>query len=71
MGRPSKWSPEFRQEGVRLYRDGSESIPEVARRLGLHPEIFRKWVRQAEIEAGEREGLTREEISPEPWRVAT
>ena len=61
MGRPSKWSPEFRQEAVRLYRDGSESIPEVARRLGLNPETFRKWVRQAEIESGEREGLTREE----------
>ena len=61
MGRPSKWSPEFRQEAVRLYRDGQESIPEVARRLGLNPETFRKWVRQAEIEAGEREGLTREE----------
>lgn len=61
MGRPSKWSPEFRQEAVRLYRDGSESIPEVARRLGLNSETFRKWVRQAEIESGEREGLTREE----------
>ena len=61
MGRPSKWSPEFRQEAVRLYREGRESIPEVARRLGIHAETFRKWVRQAEIESGEREGLTREE----------
>ncbi len=61
MGRPSKWTPEFREEAVRLYRSGSVSIPEVARSLGLNPETFRKWVKQAEIDAGEREGYTREE----------
>jgi hypothetical protein len=26
MGRPSKWSPEFREEAVRLYRESGESI---------------------------------------------
>ena len=61
MGRPSKWTPEFRDEAIRLYRSGSASIPEVARSLGLHPETFRKWVKRAEIDAGEREGYTREE----------
>ena len=61
MGRPSKWTPEFRDEAIRLYRSGSASIPEVARSLGLHPETFRKWVKRAEIDAGEREGLTSEE----------
>jgi transposase len=61
MGRPSRWPPEFREEAVRLYRSGSASIPEVARGLGLNPETFRKWVKQAEIDAGEREGYTREE----------
>lgn len=34
MGRPSKWSPEFREEAVRLYRESEESVAAVARRLG-------------------------------------
>ena len=65
MGRLSRWSPEFREEAVRAYRSGRDSIPQVARRIGVHPETFRKWVRRAEIDAGEREGYTaaeREEI---------
>jgi transposase len=65
VGRLSRWSPEFREEAVRAYRSGRDSIPQVARRIGVHPETFRKWVRRAEIDAGEREGYTaaeREEI---------
>jgi transposase-like protein len=38
MGRPSKWSPEFREEAVRLQRESGESITSVAKRLGLSPE---------------------------------
>jgi transposase-like protein len=33
MGRPSK-SPEFREEAVRAYRSGRDSIPQVAQRIG-------------------------------------
>lgn len=61
MGRPSKWSPEFREEAVRLYRESDESVSAVARRLGLGSETFRKWVRQDEIERGARDGTSREE----------
>jgi transposase len=61
MGRPSKYSPEFREEAVRLYREGDESIAVTAKRLGLHPESFRKWVRQAEVDAGDKPGTTRAE----------
>ena len=61
MGRLSKWSPEFREEAIRLYRESDESVTAVARRVGLGPETFRKWVRQDEIERGARDGTTREE----------
>jgi transposase len=58
MGRPSKWSPEFREEAVRLQRESGEPIAVVARRLGMSPETLRQWVRRDEVERGERDGLT-------------
>jgi len=58
MGRPSKWSPEFRGEAVRLFRTGEESISAVARRLGMSPDTLRNWVRGDEIGRGERDGIT-------------
>ena len=61
MGRPSRWSPEFREEAIRLQRESGESISAVARRLGLSPETLRNWVRRDEIERGERVGITVEE----------
>jgi transposase len=58
MGRMSKWSPEFREESVRLFRESGEAIAVVARRLGMSAETLRRWVRDAEIASGERDGVT-------------
>jgi NADPH:quinone reductase len=60
--RPS-YPPEFKEEAVRLVRSSDEQwpIPKIARDLSVSPEKLRNWVRQAEIDAGEREGLTTEE----------
>jgi transposase len=50
---------------VREHRDDYDSeraaIKAVSGRLGMNPETLRKWVRQAEIDAGEAAGMSTEE----------
>jgi transposase len=66
MGRPSKYSQEFRERAVRLvheqrgeYPSEFEAIRSVAAKLGVgSPETVRKWVRRSEIDAGTRPGMT-------------
>ena len=62
----TRFSPEVRERAVRLVREqtpqhGSQwaAISAIAPKLGCTTETLRRWVREAERDAGERPGPTR------------
>ncbi len=55
------FTPEFKADIVERCRRGDRTIAQVARDFDLTETAVRAWVRQAEVDAGERDGLSTEE----------
>jgi transposase len=53
VGRPSKYSEEFRADAVALVLTTGISLAQAGRDLGVNPETLRNWVKQAKIDRGE------------------
>ena len=51
-GKRRAFTKEFKAQTVRLVRDSGESIGPVARELDLGETAVRRWVQQAEVDAG-------------------
>ena len=60
-GTKPQYPPEFKAEAVQLVRSSGRSVSQVAKDLGVSGNSLRTWVKQAETDQGEREGLTTEE----------
>lgn len=55
------YTSEFRREAVQLVQNTERSIAQVARDLGISNQTLRNWIKQADVDAGRREGLSTEE----------
>ena len=64
--RRRSFTPEFKREIVEACGRGDRSVGQVARDFDLTETAVRAWVKQADIDAGRRDGLTtaeREELA--------
>ena len=68
MGRRSRYPQELRERAVRMVQEHRDeyasewaAITSIAGKLGMGTEALRLWLRRAEVDAGQRPGLTSEE----------
>jgi transposase len=55
---PAAYPAEFKRRAIELASQPDARIAEVARDLGIAESGLRRWIAQADVDAGRREGLT-------------
>ena len=55
---PAAKPPEFRRRAVELAREGLKPVAQIAKDLGISESGLRRWMAQADVDEGKREGLT-------------
>jgi transposase len=55
---PKKFPPEFKRDVVRVARRGDLTVNEVAVDFDVSVESVRRWMRQADVDDGVKDGLT-------------
>lgn len=58
---PAPKSPEFRQRAVELARLREKPVAAIAKDLGISESCLRRWMDQADVEEGHKEGLSKDE----------
>ncbi len=58
---PAPKDPEFRRRAVELARLWEKPIAQIAKDLGIAESGLRRWMAQADIDEGKREGLSSDE----------
>ena len=70
MPAPRKYPQELRERALRLVQEARREDPElslnaavirIGQRTGVNPDTLRGWAKQAEIDAGQRPGMTSSE----------
>ena len=56
-----RYTQEFKAETVSLIRSSGKSMTQICRDLGLADSTVSRWLVQAEVDAGQRDGLTTQE----------
>ena len=68
--RKRTFTPEFKARTVELVRTGGKSVADVCRELNLTETAVRRWVAQADIDAGRRDGPRLRDGAPAVGRLA-
>lgn len=55
---PAPKPAEFKKRAVELARSGDKPVAEIARDLGISESGLRRWMAQADVDGGRRDGLS-------------